>query len=159
MAAHGERERPFREPVDDPQRIRGMIFGGFSRCLCDKQKFDSDSERRMAVVLESDPTRPKWFRPTGDDIRIYLSHGEGQYEPDFVAENAEKKYIIEVKRAAEMDDPDVQGKAEAGALWCARASEASGSRWVYLLVPHDQISDASTLAGLEARFAVAPRRE
>lgn len=149
-----ERVRPFRQPVDDPQKIRGMIFGGFKHCLYPEQKFDSDSERRMAVALENDPTKPKWFRPSREDIRIHLDHGEGQYEPDFIAENAERKYIIEVKDASELDDPIVQAKARAGALWCARATEVSGSRWVYLLVPHNKITDATTLKGLEASYAV-----
>jgi len=151
---HNEGVRPFRQPVDDPQKIRGMIFGGFKHCLYPEQKFDSDSERRMAVALENDPTKPKWFRPSKDDIRIHLDHGEGQYEPDFIAENDEKKYIIEVKSAADMDDPLVEAKAKAGAIWCARATVVSGSQWVYLLVPHDKITDATTLKGLEARYTV-----
>jgi type III restriction enzyme len=108
----------------------------------------------MAVALENDPTKPKWFRPSREDIRIHLDHSEGQYEPDFIAENAEKKYIVEVKDASELEGPVVQVKARAGALWCARATEVSESRWVYLLVPHNKITDATTLKGLEASYAV-----
>lgn len=154
-----EKVRPFRQPVDDPQKIRGMIFGGFKHCLYPEQKFDSDPERRMAVVLEGDPTKPKWFRPSKEDIRIHLDHGESQYEPDFVAENAEKKYIIEVKAASELDAPDVQAKAQAGALWCARATQVADKPWVYLLVPHDRITDASTLAGFEASYTIAAAKD
>jgi type III restriction enzyme len=33
-----------------------MIFGGFRRCLYPLQKFDSDAERRFAVLLETSGT-------------------------------------------------------------------------------------------------------
>jgi len=46
----------FRETVEDLQTIRKTLFGGFSRCLYPVQKFDSDSERRFAVLLEDDQT-------------------------------------------------------------------------------------------------------
>src|SRR5690606_20861154 len=47
LTAADENVRHFREPVDDKKYIRGMLFGGFARCLYPSQKFDSDSERRF----------------------------------------------------------------------------------------------------------------
>jgi hypothetical protein len=38
-----------------------MVFGHFSRCLYPQQKFDSDTERRFAVILERDADT--WFKP------------------------------------------------------------------------------------------------
>ncbi|HRO22563.1 MAG TPA: DEAD/DEAH box helicase family protein, partial [Alcaligenes phenolicus] len=42
----------FRETVEDVGRIKTMLFGGFMKCLYPLQKFDSDTERRFAVILE-----------------------------------------------------------------------------------------------------------
>jgi len=153
-ARAGETPRDFRVPVEDRSRIRSLLFWGFRKCLYPIQKFDADPERRFSVVLESDATVIKWFRPSQQDIRIHLDRGEGRYEPDFVAEAADRKYLCEVKRASDMDDPDVKTKAQAGALWCERASEHSDKPWIYLLIPDGEITDASTMEGLEARNAV-----
>jgi type III restriction enzyme len=55
-----------------------------------------------------------------------------------------------------MNDPDVIAKAEAASIWCQHASdharESGGKSWTYLLIPHDQIADQMTLAGLAARY-------
>jgi len=153
-ARRGETVRDFRTPVDDLQRIRGMLFGGFERCLYPVQKFDSDPERRFAVVLENEQDVLKWFRPSQRDIRIHLNHREARYEPDFVVETEDQKYLCEVKRDTDLNDPDVQAKARAAALWCHRATEFDEKRWTYLLIPDRDITAASTLAGLAARNTI-----
>ena len=51
----------YRETVVDKAKIKQMIFGGFSKCLYQLQKFDSDTERRFAVLLERDSI--KWLSP------------------------------------------------------------------------------------------------
>ena len=150
----GETLRDFRAPVEDRQRIRGMLFGGFNRCLFPIQKFDSDPERRFSVVLEDEPTVLKWFRPSPQDIRIHLNHGEDRYQPDFVVETEDRKYVCEVKRESELDDPTVQAKARAAALFCARATEFDEKPWTYLLIPDRDITAASTLNGLAARNTI-----
>jgi len=50
----GEAPVNFRAPVDEKQFIRSILFGGFRKCLYQVQKFDSDPERRFAVILEND---------------------------------------------------------------------------------------------------------
>ena len=50
----GQPVRDYRQTVDEPSRIKQMVFGHFSRCLYPLQKFDSDTERRFAVILERD---------------------------------------------------------------------------------------------------------
>ena len=158
-AHRGEATRDFRALVEDRQRIRGMLFGGFARCLYPVQKFHSDPERRFAVVLENEQDVLKWFRPSQRDIRIHLNHGEERYEPDFVVEAEERKYLCEVKRDNEIDDPTVQAKARAAALWCHRATEFGEKPWIYLLIPDREITAASTLAGLAARNTVPHEEE
>lgn len=154
----GESPRPFRATIDDKLLIKGMLFGGFRKCLYPAQKFDSDSERRFAVILEDDPEVLKWFKPSKGDFQIYYRQEE-VYEPDFVVETKDRKWICEPKRASEMTDETVAAKARAAALWCGYASEAGGKAWSYMLVPHDAILGNMTLAGLAAAhtFTEMPR--
>lgn len=160
-AAADENTRDFRIPVPEGQRNRigSMVFGGFAKCLYPIQKFDSDSERRFAVILENEPDVQKWFKPAKGDFQIHYSH-ENSYEPDFVVETTDCKFICEPKRSNEMDDETVQAKAAAAATWCqhatAHANANDGKPWRYLLIPHDQIQDQMTLAGLTARYEIKP---
>lgn len=57
--------RDFRLSVPDgmKNKIKSMLFGGFDKCLYRIQKFDSDSERRFAIVLENDANVVKWVKP------------------------------------------------------------------------------------------------
>ena len=149
--------RNFRTPIPEGEknRITNMLFGGFQRCLYSVQKFDSDSERRFAVILENDEDVLKWFKPAKGDFQIHYSHDES-YEPDFVVETAAGKFLCEPKRASEIPDDVVQSKADAAVVWCEHATvharTYSGKPWTYLLIPHDQISEQMSLAGLTARF-------
>ncbi|MBI4567782.1 MAG: type III restriction endonuclease subunit R, partial [Planctomycetes bacterium] len=154
-----EAERDFRAPVTRKQDIRKMLFSGFKRCLYRVQKFDSDSERRFAVVLENDKEVLKWFKPTTNDLPIFHKY-EGEdhsYRPDFVVETKNAKYICEIKDAEETDDEEVTAKAEAATAWCPYATkherENGGKPWTYLLIPHDVITDNKTLKGLAASCA------
>lgn len=138
-----------------------MVFGGFNKCLYPKQKFDSDSERRFAVILESDAQVLKWLKPGKGDFQIHYSHEES-YEPDFVVETQTEKLLCEPKQASEMTDEVVLPKADAAAPWCQHATtharENNGKPWRYLLIPHDQIQAQMTLAGLAARYEVTTSR-
>lgn len=157
--AAGEGARPFRQPVEDKLFIRTLLFSGFSKCLFDVQKFESDSERRLAVILEDDKSVLRWFKPTKGQIRIFEDE---PYLPDFVVETATTKFLIEPKRASEIDDPAVQAKARAAVVWCSHASaharEHGAKPWAYLLVPHDRARDGATLAGLAASCQIRERR-
>ncbi len=163
-AGSDEDVRNFRTPIPDGQRnqIRSMIFGGFSKCLYPQQKFDSDSERRFAVILENDGDVVKWFKPAKGDLQIHYSQ-VASYEPDFVVETAAGKFLCEPKRANEMTDELVLTKADAAAVWCGNATahgrQNGGPPWRYLLIPHDQIQDQMTLGGLAGRHTYAARQE
>jgi type III restriction enzyme len=152
--SEAEKPRDFRLPVEEKLLIRGMLFGGFRRALYPAAKFQSDTERRLAVVLENDKTVLKWFKPAKGDFRIYHSHEE-EYVPDFAVETADACYLLEPKARNEMDEPVVQAKARAAALWCARATtHAGGKPWTYVLIPHDVVDESKTLAGLAAGHTV-----
>jgi len=157
----GETPRNFRAPVDEKLMIRGMLFGEFRKCLYPAQRFQSDPERRFAVILENDFDVMKWFKPGTGDFQIYYQ-GDVPYEPDFVVETKTAKLICEPKRADEMTDETVLAKAEATAVRCERAAtheqEHSHKLWSYLLIPHDVINEAMTLQGLAAGYTYHPKK-
>lgn len=149
-ATAGQTAHHFRETVTETSRIKQMLFGGFARCLYPLQKFDSDTERRFAIILERDAV--KWFKPAKGQFQIYYKLGTGQpeYIPDFVAETDSGILMVETKARNDTDTQEVQAKAAAAALWCSRASrytaEVGGKPWKYLLLPHDEISESKRLS-------------
>jgi type III restriction enzyme len=149
----GEEPRDMRIPIDEKLMIRGMLFGGFKKCLYPAQRFQSDTERRFAVLLENDPDAVKWFKPGNDAFRIYY-RGDIPYEPDFVVETKTAKLICETKAAKDIDSDEVKEKAKAAVEWCEHATkhenEVGGKPWSYLLIPHDAVSEAKTIQGLTA---------
>ncbi|MCM8621920.1 MAG: hypothetical protein NFW16_09330 [Candidatus Accumulibacter sp.] len=143
------------EPADKSNMAK-YLFGGFHRCLYPVQKFDSDAERKLAVILEREAS--KWFKPAKGQFQIYYQHGADhlEYQPDFVAETAATIYMLEPKKRTELEEPMVIAKKEAAARWCANASEHAasygGKPWRYVLIPHDAIAENITLEGFAARF-------
>jgi type III restriction enzyme len=156
-ATEGETVHDFRKPVASRQKIPSMLFGGFTRCLYPVQKFGSDPERQFAVMLENEPPelQIKWFKPVRGQFKIFYT-AEDAYEPDFVVETANHKYLCEPKRADEITDAKVQAKARAAAQWCRYATghevAHGGKPWTYLLIPHDAINDSATLKSLAALY-------
>ena len=159
--ARGEAQ-DFRIPVADRSYIRGMVFNGFKRSLFPLVKFDSDPERRLAVVLEDDAAVQRWFKPSRNDLQIEY-RPDDSYTPDFIVEGKAAKYLIEVKANNELQDPDVQAKAKRAVDWCRQASayEAGhgGKAWEYLLVPEDAARDNATLNGLVRQFGISKGTE
>jgi type III restriction enzyme len=149
--------RPFRQTVSDPANIKKYLFGGFGKCLYEIQKFDVDSERRFAVILEDDNAVLKWFKPARGQFQIYY-HKDQAYEPDFVVESNSGLFLCEPKRADQMENPEVVAKKTAALEWCKHATEHAkqhgGKSWQYLLIPHDAITGNMTLVGLASRYAV-----
>jgi len=147
----------YRVTVEDKGRIKQMLFGGFEKCLYPLQKFDSDSERRFAVILERNAH--KWFRPVKGQFQVFYKFGAEQpeYVPDFVAETAGKIYMAETKARGDLADAEVLAKANAAVKWCEHASEYArsigGKPWEYLMIPHDEINEARRLVDFE-RFVM-----
>ncbi|UUZ69840.1 DEAD/DEAH box helicase family protein [Polaromonas sp. P2-4] len=145
----GQPVRDYRHTVDEPSRIKQMVFGHFSRCLYPLQKFDSDTERRFAVILERDAD--KWFKPAKGQFQMFYKLGveQPEYVPDFVAETAQYLLMCETKARNEMGADDVKAKAEAGALWSQHASDHArtiGTKpWKYLLISHEQVTEDKRL--------------
>ena len=155
----GQPLRDYRNTVDEPSRIKQMVFGHFSRCLYPQQKFDSDTERRFAVILERDAD--KWFKPAKGQFQLFYKLGveQPEYVPDFVAETTHHLLMCETKARNELGAVDVKAKAEAGALWCKNASDharTTGAKtWKYLVIPHDVVTEDKRLADF-LQFGVSP---
>ena len=71
----------FRHSPADKSNMAKYVFGSFSRCLYPVQKFQSDSERKLAVILDRESL--KWFRPAKDQFQIfYRWNGDHlEYQP------------------------------------------------------------------------------
>jgi len=151
--------RDFRTPPDQKQDIRKYVFTGFARGCYQYAKFDSDPERRLAVVLEKEPAVRLWMKPGPNQFKIFDANG-APYQPDFVVETETEKLIIEVKRFSEMNAPEVLRKADAACLWChvaTKASAADGEKpWSYLLVPETDVQENFTVSGLMAKHTRSP---
>ncbi len=146
----------FRYSPPDKNNIAKYLFGGFEHCLYSVEKFQSDSERRLAVILERE--RAKWFKPRKGQFQLFYKWGAEQpeYQPDFVAETMGGIYMLEPKSRAELDDDEVKVKQEVAVKWCAHATEyasaTGGKPWKYALIPHDVINDNMTVQGLAERY-------
>ncbi|KMP12224.1 type III restriction enzyme, res subunit [Candidatus Nitromaritima sp. SCGC AAA799-A02] len=146
----------FRQSPKDKSNMAKYLFGGFQKCLYPDQKFDSDAERQMAVILEREALR--WFKPAKGQFQIYYKSGPDhlEYQPDFVAETENCVYMLEPKARNQMDDPIVLAKKESATSWCKQASDYAekhkGKSWKYILIPHDAIAENMTLEGLEKQF-------
>ena len=157
--AAGDGLKDFRQEPENKSNMSRYLFTGFQRGLYSEEKFQSNSERVLAIILDRDSLR--WFKPAKGQFQIFYKTGgqDAEYQPDFVAETEDSIYMLESKARNEMDDPGVLAKRDAGVLWCARASDHAatynGNRWQYVLIPHDAIAENMTLKGLADRFAIS----
>jgi len=141
----------------DKSNMAKYLFNGFTRCLYPVQKFDSEAERKLAVILDRDAD--KWFKPARGQFQIFYRVGSDhlEYQPDFVAETAAAIFMLEPKARNQMEDPIVLAKKDSAVQWCANASEHTrtngGKSWRYLLIPHDEIAENITLEALAKRFS------
>lgn len=109
-----------------PSEVRSKVFGGFKKACHTLYKFDSGTERDFAIVLEKDDDVIKWLRPASKQFDIYYGPGGiKKYEPDFIAETADKIYMIETKASNETEASVVVQKAQAAMKYCEVVTEWS----------------------------------
>lgn len=142
----------YRIPPQDKSNMSRYLFGGFQHCLYSVEKFQSDPERRLAVILEREQV--KWFKPRKGQFQLFYKWGADhlEYQPDFVAEADDCIYMLEPKSTGDLDDEEVKLKRDVAVKWCALATDyahgTGGKPWKYALIPHDVISDNRTVKGL-----------
>lgn len=157
-SAYSVNEPPadYRVSPADKSNMSKYVFGGFKRCLYTEQKFDSEAERVLAVILERDAE--KWFKPAKGQFQIFYKQGADhlEYQPDFVAETRDAIYMLEPKACNQMEDAIVLAKKEAAIKWCKNASDYTavngGKPWRYVLIPHTAIAVNMMLDGLAGQF-------
>ena len=158
-AEKGQGIRDYRQAVTPLGDTRRHLFGGFSRCCYSIQRFQSDDERRFAVLIDSkhEPGVKHWIKPTPKQFDIYYAKGS-TYQPDFLVETDGEMLICEVKARNELDDPIVKAKAKAACLWVDEANSIAADmgkkHWRYILIPHDAVTANATLNGLVAKFGL-----
>lgn len=130
--------------------VKSKIFKGFTKACHTLYKFDNNTERKFAIVLENDTGVLKWMRPSAKQFNIYYGQGGvSRYEPDFVVETADTIYMAETKAAYEVQNAlqnkngDVWEKAIAGQEYCRAVTEWNtengGKPWEYALISHDEV--------------------
>lgn len=160
-AAQGQDVKNYRETIAEVGKIKQMLFGGFSKCLYPIQKFDSDTERRFAIILERDAI--KWFKPAKGQFKMYYKKGteHPEYVPDFIVETNDYILMVETKSSQHKNadgtwSEEVTEKSKSGVKWCSNASQYlkanDGKEWKYLLIPHDQVKEANTLSSYVDKF-------
>ncbi len=154
--AQSEPTTDFHTSPDDKSNMAKYLFGGFRRCLYPVEKFHSEAERVLAIVVDREAE--KWFKPARGQFQIFYKSGAYhlEYQPDFVAETKDSIYMLESKAKNQMEDAIVLAKKDAAVKWCEQASAHSatygGKPWKYALIPHDAIAENMTLAGLVSQF-------
>ena len=119
-------------------------YEGWRRSLYPQVWFDSDPERRVALILDTTNEIEWWVRLHGDDISITWNDTRS-YEPDFLAKTEDGTWwVIEVKADSELQSEAVQAKATAAKEWANRISmsDAVEGKWRYLLVGEKDVEHA-----------------
>ncbi len=135
----------FRGEPRDKTKIAQLLYGGYARCLYRTQRFQSDTERRLAIIVDRDSLR--WFKPLRDQFLIEYRNLNvlSQYVPDFVAEAADVIWMLESKARKDLETTEVAAKRAAAEDWCRHASKHAatygGKPWKYALIPHDVVDE------------------
>ena len=153
-AAADQAPLDFRVAPPDKSNMARYLFGGFKRCLYPTQKFQSDAERKLAIVLDRDSL--KWFKPAKGQFQIFYRQGADhpEYLPDFVAETTKRIFMLEPKATNQLNDHVVEAKSTVARTWCENASrhaaQHGGKPWSYALLAHDVIAENVSLDRLAA---------
>ena len=113
------------------------------------------------MILEQDKDVIKWLRPTQAQFALYWKHNSHRYTPDFVVEMNESIYMVEIKAETDIDEDDVQEKAQAGNEYCnivtTYNSSNRGKQWKYSLIPHTAVTLSMSALGLLEGNVLRPK--
>lgn len=136
---------PFNKPFADKQNINKYLFTGYRKAYYPENAFDSDPERLFSIILEEDDDVIRWIKPPLNQLGLFWQAGQ-QYNPDFLVETKENKYMVEVKAMNQIDNNDVVLKAKEGIKWCHFATYADPDHkpWEYRLISDNNIKLGNT---------------
>ena len=151
--------KDYRDAITPVSTVPKYVYRGFEKSCHHEYKFDSNTEKKFAMMLEADKTVEKWLRPAPNQFRIYWANNSRRYDPDFVVETGDGIYLIETKASDQVLAADVEGKKQAALRYCKSASVFTsaneGKPWKYLLIPHDEVSQTSSFEYFISRFTQA----
>lgn len=135
----------FRDTNFEKPMIKSYVFTWFSKTSEEYVKFDSDAERKLAVILENDDKVIKWIRPKSFTIDYYYNNTRSSYQPDFIAETEDAIYILEPKNASKVDDWEVQAKKQFTLEWInAVNNNTDWKEWKYAMIADNNIKETYT---------------
>lgn len=133
----------FNDTIEPASLIKTKVFSGFKKACHNLYKFDSKTEKDFSIVVENDSKVLKWLRPASNQFRIYWNHNSKQYEPDFIVETVDYIYMVETKKADDIQTEEVQDKKRAALQYCNYASQyaekSGGKQWKYMIIPHGEV--------------------
>lgn len=135
----------YDKPFTDKSNIRKYLFTGYSKSYYPENAFDSDTERLFSIILEEDPDVIRWIKPPLNQLGLFWKAGQ-QYNPDFLVETRNEKFMVEVKALNEVNNEDVVSKAREGIRWCrfATTADPDHKKWEYRLISDDNIQPGNT---------------
>ena len=125
--------------------LKSLAYEGWQRSIFPVSWFDSEPERRVANMVDDDPSVACWVRLHINDLPILWNSAGQQYNPDLIVIDADgTHWVVEVKMDKEVVSEDVQGKREAAKRWAnhVNADTATDVTWRYLLVSETDITTA-----------------
>ena len=139
--------------------IRNVLFDGIEKGVFYEAKFDSLPELKLARILDKQgSSAQKWLRPAAQEFSLKYEY-EGtyhEYQPDFVVETVDRRYLVEVKGMDKLNDPQVLAKKARGQAYCQIVTDwatAAGSKpWQYLFIPEDAVQGSTTFEFLAANY-------
>ncbi|TCX53598.1 DEAD/DEAH box helicase family protein [Dehalobacter sp. 14DCB1] len=131
----------FKKEIADKKNIRQYLYTGYKKSYYPDNGFDSDDERKLSVILEEDQEVLRWIKPPLNQMGLFYKAGH-QYNPDFIVETADSKYLVEVKASNMTKDEDVLDKAKSAIKWCECATgvDADKKEWKFRLISGQNIA-------------------
>lgn len=135
----------YTKEIRDKKNIRQYVFEGYKKSYYSQNAFDSDDERRFSVILEEDAAVLRFIKPPLNQLGLFYKAGK-QYNPDFIVETDDAKYVIEIKAANRTEDIDVLDKAKSAIQWCSCATDVDTDHkpWYFKLIPGQEIIIGNT---------------
>ncbi len=122
------------------------LLEGYQHTLYPLNVFDSKPEKWLADIFDHEPRVSAWVRvPVGS---FPISYGVNDYNPDFIVETDGVVYLMEMKKANELESVVVQRKAASARSWCEAASQLGGKRWEYVLLSDADVQKTDSFAGV-----------
>jgi type III restriction enzyme len=125
--------------------LKSLAYEDWKRSIFPVAWFDSEPERRVANMVDGDPSVSCWIRLHINDLPILWNSAGQLYNPDLIViDNDGKHWVVEVKMDKEVGAEDVQGKREAAKRWAnhVNADATVDVTWRYLLVSESDIATA-----------------